>query len=257
MKITPVIGLLVLFFSLASCATDRRLAPDLSGDQIVVTVKVPEELIAEEMKVMYRSKLCTFTDHTASGVPYQRDGYQRTDIQPVRQGQTDLYEAKLAVDGGGDCQWRLSNVTFGVMYKNPTKFGDGVVYGVGGGVVVIFDGNDSGRGGADRKVEGDLILRQEFYPWIHEKFIGGYEKSVNLKGEGFMYVKYQALQARRVYFEPIVYSRFVARSIGSREKREGNQTIFYYPDGSSSPEIQSEPSFRKLQAIRLAAESQK
>jgi len=257
MKFTPAIGLFVLFFSLAGCAIDRKLAPDLSGDQITVTVKVPEELIAEEMQVMYRSKLCTFTDHTASGVPYQRDGYQRTDIQPVRQGQTDLYEAKLAVDGGGDCQWRLSNVTFGVMYKDPTKFGNEVVYGAGGGVVVMFDGNNPGRAGMYKKVESDLVLRKDYYPWISERYIGGYKKRVNLTGEGSVYIKYQALQARQVYFEPVLHSGFLAHSIGPKKKYEGNQTIFYYPDGSNSPEIQSKPSFRKLQAIRLAAEAQK
>ena len=245
-----------IVFSIYGCTADRSLVPNLDGDQISVTVKVPEELIAEEMQVMYRSKLCTFTDHTASGVPYQRDGYQRTDIQPVRLGQTNVYEAKLPVDGGGACQWRLSNVTFGVMYKNPTSFGDGVYYGAGGGVVVIFDNNDSGRGGADRKVEGNLVLKLDYYPWISERYIGGYKKSVNLTGEGSIYVKYQALQARQVYFEPILHSGFLAHSIGPEKKHEGNQTIFYYPDGSNSPEIQSKPSFRKLQAIRLAAEAQ-
>ncbi|MFJ4434050.1 hypothetical protein ACIPZG_24325 [Pseudomonas sp. NPDC089395] len=256
MKITPVIGLLVLFFSLAGCATDRGLAPDLNGDQISVTIKVPEELIAEEMQVMYRSKLCTFTDYTASGVPYLRDGYKRTDIQPVRMGQTDLYEANLAVDGGGACQWRLSNVTFGVMYKDPAQFGDGVVYGAGGGIIVMFDENNPGRAGVYKKVEGDLILKKDYYPWVHERFIGGHKKSVNLTGDGHIYVRYQALMARSVYFEPVLHSGFVARSVGPKVKSEGHRTIYYYPDGSSSPERQIQPSFRKLQAIRLAAEAQ-
>ena len=250
-------GLLLLCLGLAGCVIDKSLSPVMDGEQITVTVKVPEELIAEEMQVIYRSKLCTFTDHTASGIPYKRDGYKRMDIQPARQGLTDLYEAKLAVDGGGACDWRLSNVTFGVMYKNPTSFGEGVYYGAGGGVVVIFDNNDSGRGGADKKVDGDLVIRLDYYPWINERFVGGYKKSVNLTGEGFIYVTYQALQARQVYFEPILHSGYLTHSIEPKEKREGNRTIFYYPDGSRSPEIQYKPSFRKLQAIRLAAEASK
>jgi len=257
MNLSMACGALLLCFSLVGCAIDRSLFPVMDGEQITVTVKVPEELVAREMQVMYRSKLCSFTDHSASGVPYQRDGYQRTDIQPVRQGQTDLYEAKLAVDGGGACQWRLSNVTFGVRYKTPTLFGEGVVYGTGGGVVVIFDSNDSGRGGADREVEGDLILKEDFYPWVHEKYIGGYEKSISLKGEGYIYTTHQAKRARYVYYEPIVHSEFVARSVGLKKQRIGARIIFHYPDGSSSPEIQTEPSYRKLQAIRLAAEGKK
>ncbi len=246
--------MLILCFSLYGCASDRSLAPNMDGELVTVTVKVPAGLVVRDMQVIYRSMLCTFTGYTASGVSYQRYGYQSADVQPVRQGQTDLYQAKLAVNGGGACQWRLSNVTFGIRVKDPDSFGDGVVYGTGGGVVVMFDGNDSGRGGADRNVDGDLVLVQEFYPWLHEGFIGGYEKSVSLKGEGHIYAKYRALQAQEVYFEPIVHWGVVARSIEPKQKREGERTIFYYPDGSSSPEIQSEPNFRKLQAIRLAAE---
>lgn len=244
-------------FSIYGCTADRSLVPNLAGDQISVTVKVPEELIAKELQVMYRSKLCTFTDHTASGVPYQRDGYKRTDIQPMRRGQTDLYEANLAVDGGGACQWRLSNVTFGVMYKDPTQFGDGVVYGAGGGIVVMFDENNPGRAGVYKKIEGDLILKNDYYPWMHERFIGGYEKSISLTGEGQIYVRYKALQARNVYFEPVLHSGYMARSVGPKVKREGNRTIYFYPDGSSTPEPQFKPNFRKMQAIRLAAEVQK
>lgn len=246
--------MLCVSFSICGCASDRTLAPDMDGELVTVTVKVPAGLVARDMQVIYRSMLCTFTDYTASGVSYQRYGYQSIDVQPVRQVQTDLYQAKLAVNGGGACQWRLSNVTFGIKIKDPDSFGGGVVYGTGGGVVVMFDGNDSGRGGADRAVDGDLVLVQEFYPWLHEGSIGGYEKSISLKGKGHIYTKYRAVQAQEVYFEPIVHWQIVAHSIEPKQKREGDRTIFYYPDGSCSPEIQSEPSFRKLQAIRLAAE---
>ena len=246
--------MLILFFSLYGCASDRSLAPNMDGELVTVTVKVSAGLVARDMQVIYRSMLCTFTGYTASGVSYQRSGYQRTDLQPVRHGQTDLYQAKLAVDGGGTCQWRLSNVTFGVQFEDPKKLGDGAYFGGGGGGVVIFDDNDSGRGGADRKVDGDLVLKQDYYPWVHEGFIGGYKKKAYLAGEGYIYLMYQAPRARQVYFEPILHSAFVARSKGPKVKREGNRTFFYYPDGSSSPELQFQPSFRKLQAIRLAAE---
>jgi len=122
MRPTLPAAFITLFFILSGCAKDYSLAPPPDSEQIIVTVKVPKELTAETMQVMYRSTLCTFTDYTASGRPYQRDGHQSVDIQPERQGQSDLYEAKLAVDGGGVCRWRLSNVTFGVIYDDPTRF---------------------------------------------------------------------------------------------------------------------------------------
>ena len=93
-------GSLLLYFSLAGCSIDKSLSPVMDGEQITVTVKVPEKLVAREMQVMYRSKLCTFTDHTTIGIPYKRDGYQRMDIQPTRQCLTYFSEGTLAVDRG-------------------------------------------------------------------------------------------------------------------------------------------------------------
>ncbi|NWA01700.1 hypothetical protein [Pseudomonas gingeri] len=246
--------LLSLFFSLSGCAKDRGLAPPPDSEQVTVTIKVPPELEAETLQVMYRSTLCTFTDISASGKRYQRDGYQRTDIQPVRQGQSDLYQAKLPIEGGGACQWRLSNVTFGVVYANPARFGENVTYGAGGGVVVIFDHNNSPRGSADIEVDGDLTITKDYYPWLSESFLGGYKKRISLAGEGHIYLKYQALQARQVYFEPVLHSDFVLYSVGPKVKKEGNYRTFTYPDGSVFADGRWHPNFLRLQSIRLAAQ---
>jgi hypothetical protein len=251
----PVV-LFALCFSLSGCGQDYSLAPPVDSEQVSVTVKVPKELEAEAMQVMYRSTLCTFTDHTASGKSYKRDGYQRTDMQPVRQGQSDLYETRLPMDGGGACQWRLSNVTFGVTYGDPTRFGENVTSGAGGGVVVIFDRHNSPRGGADFKVDGDLTIKKDYYPWVKENFLGAYSKRVSLSGEGDIYLMYQALQARKVYFEPALHSDFVVYSTGPKVKTEGNYPTYTYPDGSVVTEARSEPNFRKLQALRLSVEDQ-
>ncbi len=244
------IALLSLLFSLSGCAKDYSLSPPADSEQITVTVKVPKDLVAETMQVMYRSTLCTFTDHSASGKPYQRDGYQSTDIQPEREGQSDLYEAKLAVDGGGACQWRLSNVTFGVTYADPTRFGENVTFGAGGGIVVVFDHNNSPRGRTGIEVEGDLAIRKDYYPRIDEDFLGRYKKTINLVGEARTYLNYQALQARKVYFEPVLHSDFVLYSAGPKVKKKGNFTTFTYPDGSVVADGKWHPDFLRLQTIR-------
>ncbi|RON51542.1 hypothetical protein [Pseudomonas frederiksbergensis] len=256
LKRTPIV-LLSLFVSVTGCAKDLSLAPPPDSERITVTVKVPEDLKARAMQVMYRSTLCTFFSRNAWGEPYKRDGYQRTDMQPVRQGQSDIYEVRLPIDGGGACQWRLSNVTFGVTYADPTRFGENVTWGAGGGVVVIFDHNNSSQGGADIEVDGDLTLKKDYYPWVKESFLGGYIKRVSLAGEGDIYLMYQALQARQVHFEPVLHSDFLVYSVQPKEKKKGNHTAFTYPDGSVLADGQSKPNFRKLQAIRQAAQSKK
>ncbi len=255
MKLLIPIPIIALLTTLNGCAKDYTLAPPADSEKVTVTIKVPKELAVETMKVMYRSTLCTFTSRTASGVPYKRDGYQKADVQPLRRGQSDLYDARLPVDGGGACQWRLSNVTFGVVYANPAKFGENVTYGAGGGVVVVFDHNNSPRGGTGIKLEGDVTIKKDYYPWVKEKFIGGHIKRVGLMGEGDIYLAYQALQAKTVYFEPVLHSGFVLYSVEPKEKKDGSYTAFTFPDGSVVADARPETKFSKLQEIRKAAEA--
>ncbi|WP_455927010.1 hypothetical protein [Pseudomonas capeferrum] len=256
MNIVLPLTMITLFTGLSGCAMDRSLAPPPNSELMTITVKVPKELEAETLEVMYRSPICKRITSGASGQRIELQGYHGIDVQLQQQGQSDLYEAKLPMDGGGACRWRLSNVIFGVAYSNPAQFGENVTYGAGGGIVAIFDQNNSLRGGADIEVDGDLTIKKDYYPWLSEAFLGGYRKRISLTGEGDIYLTYQALQARRVYFEPVLHSDFMATSQGSRVHKVGSYITFTYPDGSTSADGRSKPDFRKLQAIRLAAEAQ-
>lgn len=252
------VALFAMLTSLTGCATDQSLAPPANSEQVTVRIKVPPELKAETVEVQYRSTLCTFTDHSAYGDPYQRDGYQHMEIEPVQQGHSDIYEAKVPKDGGGACQWQLSNVTFGVTYREPQHFGENVVYGAGGGVVVMFDDRRPSRSfGLPIHVDGDLAIKESYYPWIDEEFIGGYKKDISLLGDGYYYyLMYQAFNAQLVSFEPILHSGFMVYSIGPKEKKKGNFVTFKYPDGSIEEVSRARPDFRRLEAIRLAVEKQ-
>ena len=239
-----------LLFSLSGCEQDYSLSPPADSEKVTVTVKLPEGLKTEMMWVMYRSATCKRIGMGASGQRTERDGYQSVYKELERQGQSDLYQVELPRDGGGACRWHLANVTFGVTYADPAQFGENVTAGGGGGVVVIFDHNNSPRGGADIEVDGDLTIKKDYYPWIDEELLGLYKKTINLASEGGIYLDYRALQASKVFFEPVLHSDFLVRSIGPKEKKEGNHTKFTYPDGSVLADGQSKPDFLKLQTIR-------
>jgi hypothetical protein len=248
-------ALLLLFASLTGCAKDRSLAPPPDSEQMTVTIKMPDELKAKVMKAMYRSAICKFITHGASGQVIELEGYHGITEQFERRGQSDLYQVKLPMDGGGACKWHLSNITFGVAYANPANFGTNVTYGAGGGVVVMFDNNRPSRsGGFIREVEGDVMIKKDYYPWVSDLSSLGYGKDVSLVSQGHIYVTYRSWNARNVYFEPIVHSKFLTRSEPPKERKPGNRTLYTYPDGSVGTTRSYGPDFRKLEAIRLAAE---
>ena len=244
-----------LLFTVGGCRQDYSLSPPADSEKITVTVKLPKELKTETMWVMYRSATCKRISSGASGQRLEQDGHHSIYKEFERQGESDLYQVELPKDGGGACRWHLANVTFGVEFVDPTRYGEGVTYGAGGGVIAMFDYNNSPRGGADFKVDGDLTIRRDYYPWVHESFLNGNRKTVNLAGEGHIYLSYRALQARQVYFEPTVHSGFVVSSEGVKEKREGNFIKFNYPDGSVVADGRTKPDFLKLQSLRTGRAS--
>ncbi|WP_458371072.1 hypothetical protein [Pseudomonas fluorescens] len=243
----------LLLFSLNGCALDRGLSPEPGGEQVSITVKVPQNLAAEPMQVIYRSEKCPIKRSGPDWSSYEEDGYMSNTVQPQQQGQSDLYEAKLPLYGGGGCQWRLSNVTFGITYANTTHFGPNVKPGPGGGVIVIFDHHLPQRRSVfepTREVRGDLLIRKDYYPWVNEQFLIRHEKLAWLVGKEGSYLYYRALNARKVYFEPLLHADYGVYSVGPKVYNQDDFNLFTYSDGSVVVGG-SDPSFQKLQAIRL------
>ena len=236
------------------CAKDYSLAPPAHGDSISVTLKVPVELVPDAMQVMYRSSTCRRLTRGGSGQRVELDGYHATKVELKRQDQSNLYRTVLIKDGGGACKWQLANITFGVSYAEHVKFGEGITHGSGAGVVVKFDGNKSPRDGYTREVKGDLTMIKDYYPSVYENHLGGYRKTVRLRGEGETYMIYKALSAREIYFEPVLHSDYIVYTVGPKVKKPGNHAKITYPDGSVQSDGRWGPDFRKLQAIRLKAE---
>lgn len=247
--ITAMIAALV---SVAGCTKDYSLSPPTGSEMVTVIIKVPQGIVPKPMQVMYRSALCKRVSRGASGQLLEREGYHGVDVPLHREGLSNKYSASLSVDGGGNCEWRLSNVTLGVAYSDLTSFGEGVIFGGGAGIIVKFDNNRPSIGaGFQKKIDGDVVLKKEYYPWLSESFLDGNKKYISLVGEGDIYTTYQACRARKIYFELALHSGFLVSSVQPRVHRKGSYTTFTYPDGSVVSDGRASPDFRRLQTIRL------
>ncbi len=141
----------------------------------------------------------------------------------------------------------------------PTPFGEKVIPGSGGGVVIVFDHNNPQRRVSSTiNVTGaDLRIVENYYPWVSESFIGGYVQRVRLSGRGGSYLTYNAVEARNIYFEPVLHRSYVVKSIAPKKPIVGEFPKFYYPDGTVESERLNKPSFEKMQKIRLEEEAKK
>ena len=250
--------MLALTPSLHACSIGHSFSPLPDSEQVTVSLKVPENLIAEPVEVTYRSSVCTHIVRGGSGETTVTGDYHRLDVNFQPDHGDNIYSVKLPIHGGGACQWRLSNVAYGVKYGDTMMFGESVKYGWGGGIVVVFDKNRPQRShGWPEDVKGDLFAVEDYYPVLSEHFIMGYKKWISLLGKKGIYRVYEAPQARHVYFEPVVHADFVLFTSGPKIKKQGNYTTYMYPDGSVVSGVPSQPDFVKLQAIRLKAQGKK
>lgn len=248
----------VLLTFLSGCAKDRSMNPSPDGEKVEIFIKMPEGLGLRSMRVMYRSAVCQRVTYDGDGRPERVDGHNGFEV-PLQKREGDMYGTELFVDGGGPCQWRLSNADFGVKYRMPTPFGEKVIPGSGGGVVIVFDHNNPQRRVSSTiNVTGaDVRIVENYYPWVSESFIGGYVQRVRLSGRGGSYLTYNAVEARNIYFEPVLHRSYVVKSIAPKKPIVGEFPKFYYPDGTVESERQNKPSFEKMQKIRLKAEASK
>ena len=246
--------MLVVFYSTVALSEDFSLNSVPGGKNVLVRLKLNEALKPEPMELMYRSKLCRYITSSASGKTIELDGYNRIEVNFSDSG-GGLMSYEVPLEGGTACEWKLSSIAFGVEYDGEGRFGHNLRYVGGGGLVVSFDDHTAQRASNYPKtIPGDLVLKQDYYPWVLEKFIGGYEKAIGLAGNGYGYATFIAPAARNIYFEPIVHVDFPVFSVSPKVKAKGNKTVFTYPDGSTAVHALTQPLFKKLQAIRLQTE---
>lgn len=257
MKCSLVLGFVFSLLSAAGCATNKSFDFPQEGERVVIRVKAQQDLALRPMKAIYRSSICNFTNYTASWTPYERDGYNSIVKLGEPESEKGLYRAEFDIDGGGKCQWKLSNVTFGVRYKHPEKFGGDFQRTGAGGVTVVFDDNSAQRSAVYTTVPGDLEIKENYYLWVAERLVVNSRVNVGLLAEEGLFLSYRAKEARSIYFEPHLYADYITYSSMSKAKGKGYDVTFTYPDGSVIKDGRVRPDFRKLQCIRLPSACKK
>ncbi|TDV50146.1 hypothetical protein EC919_107165 [Pseudomonas graminis] len=84
----------VLLTFLSGCAKDFSISPQRDGEKVTITIKPPDELEPEVMRVMYRSAKCPRITHDGDGRPETIEGYYAFEVSLHRNGADNLAEAK-------------------------------------------------------------------------------------------------------------------------------------------------------------------
>lgn len=242
MKISTKHVLPVMVLLLASCNKDEAFSPVANGSSVSLSIQLPKHLEMLPLRVMYRSDICRKKQVDGSGNSYKEAGYKTMNLVLKNEGKGNEYKIPIPRNGGGDCEWKLSNLTL----RFQSIPGDGDAQNVPASEVVIFDNNAPQQlRGSYIDINGDLDLTGDYFPMVTTYYINGDKKvSSIVKGESDK--MYRMHSGNSIYFNPTFHSRKIIKAVEPKEQKIGVYMSVTYPDGTveSSPYF---PNYKKLQ----------
>ncbi|MEJ5114144.1 hypothetical protein [Erwinia billingiae] len=233
---------------------DRTLSPSPEAKWVNVTFRVPAGIALQPAELLYRSEQCKSVRYNSSNEPHNIPGYNDFE-QPfnVSQG-NNIQQLRVAVDGGGPCQWQLNSlrVSFRIADDNSLTKGKEIIdtsYIFDFGDYGLSDGYGTGRAKAFR--EKQLELKPDLFPMV---FINHMFKKTTLKlfGGETDYEKwsrrYRLSATENIYINPFVHIN-KSVTLESPETTPGNIRAFY-PDGSSEEIPNISPDYEKLLSMK-------
>ncbi|MDF7680988.1 hypothetical protein PT300_10520 [Enterobacteriaceae bacterium ESL0689] len=251
MKISVKILCLSVIFVISACDRDKSLSPPRDTKHITIKIHSTSDMDILPVNVMYRSEPCSFNRHGSGGREYKVAGHNSMLLPVVENNSFSV--ASVPVDGGGSCNWKLSNVTVKFKYDK-NKFDKLVDDSIENVIILIFDDHlpQDYNGNIKSILSEHVNIVREYFPWIHTDYFGNHGKKIDLNVFGDLHLySYRVKTASSVTvwltsnYDKVIYSEGpkVRKEIGS------NHIIFKYPDGSIDPKGRDFPDFKKLQAI--------
>lgn len=233
--------------------TDQTLLPPDNARRVTVAVRVPDGITLLPMQMLYRSERCKSKDYNSSNEAYEIPGFNGFKQAFSPQGNGDLWQQNIAIDGGGPCQWQLNSlrVSFKIADNNPLVKGKKVIE-----TSYIFDFDNYGLSdgyatGRAKNASGDLDLKTDFFPMtiINKMF---HETSIEMFGGDTDYEKwsrrYRLKSTQNILIEPKFYGHKVVSLEGDEERGIG--MVINYPDGSTEHVRKIKPDYQRLLSLR-------
>lgn len=213
---------------MSGCVLSEELSPPKDGIVVPVSVVKPDDVDILPMNVIYRSKKCTDKIFTSTGAITNRDGYHLLSVPFVQDPGKNTVSNKVALSGGGACDWKLSSIRFQFKYINPKVFGDSVNKNIPNDIVFMFDNNEPPRGnGNEESVSGEVIINKNYYPLINKNFTRDNFDVLHIEGQSML--TYRVHDAKRIYFSPDIHSDMVINV--HSPKKPGDGYVIAYPNG--------------------------
>lgn len=239
MSLLNRIIIICIMAPLSACSSsfDAKITPPTDAQWVTLSVKVPQDLETLPMDVLYRSQICQqeVYDNMSELHMKQVPARNPQEVSLIRSGNSDIYQAKIAVNGGGSCQWELSVIRMRMQFKADSVLAKGKK-SISSSMVFAF--NELGAQSSFvqdgvKNVYGDQKIKIKYFPniFINHMFnkttlrpFGGNTKELNWSRDFWVH------NTKEIFVEPLLHidKIVVQESPGNKSSR----AKVTYPDGS-------------------------
>ena len=239
-------------------AVNKTLSPPADTKWVNIEVKNPSQYTKPfPLEVRYISYECMKERVSGADGSVITEPSYNVIVIPIKQGSGDIWEAKVAMTGGGSCKWSLSAVSLGIEYIDATHLGKDLVPGTAVGVTLAFD-NDASRNRQFEIISGNkLNYTPKYFPvierWSVQKNSTKPDK-LNLFGEKkSFYDVHMVIKDDDVWvgYHPVIEEDKKVEMIFPYEKKKGVAFTFVYPSGERVSSQEINPDFKKLDKMKL------
>lgn len=231
---------------------DKTLSPPADAKWVDVTFRVPEGITLQPAELLYRSEQCKSVRYNSSNEPHDIPGYNDIERPFGAPDGDNIRRLRVAVDGGGSCQWQLNSL------KVSFRIADNIELVKGKEVIdtsYIFDFGDyglsDGYGTGRAKVFSEKILdlNTDFFPMVANhidntvslKLFGGETETEKWRR------RFSLSNTQHIAIEPVVHLMKVV--VLNPPDHPGNLTATY-PDGSREDIPDISPDYNKLLSMK-------
>ncbi|MCT8248198.1 hypothetical protein [Proteus faecis] len=209
---------------------NKTLSPSADTEWVTIGIKLPEGIEALPLNVLYRSDICQRAQYNSAGEKYYIPGFNPKTIALKQQGSSDIYQTKIALNGGGSCQWQLSEVWMEIQPVKSAHFAykDYEII-PSGWMKFYFDNRNNWNENLIKKF-GEIEIKRDIFPEIKTSNIFKENTFTLFDGNNDSWKEFRVYNAISIFFFPIYHKNKTIRYEDS--KVDNKNLIVIYPDGS-------------------------
>jgi len=165
---TFAILLPMLFSSGCTSKIDRTLSTPSDTPWVEVEIKNPSPYTKPfPLEVVYISHKCMKSSiNGVEGSREEKPSYNGVKVPLLQQGNSNDWHAKVAMKGGGSCEWTLSEFNLGIEYTDATHLGKDLIPGTAVGATIAFYKIANQTGNLLYGSANKLLYKPKLYPLI-------------------------------------------------------------------------------------------